>query len=115
MSKPTIAQMRAVVMDMFDDVEDEDVAHLEFVTENLTGTWRHGTEHQAIVRDLLTNKLYAVDYRMDKDGDYNNLRDKGELVDNAVYPVREVKVMSTRYIAVKEEEDVGTAEASGNA
>lgn len=81
--KPTIDIMRSISR-----WEDND--EYEEIKNNLIGTWRHGTVHELVVKRINDNTLWAVCYRTDKDGDYNDLRD-GELSDSDVYQVKLVE------------------------
>lgn len=90
--KPTIEEMLSAWR--------EDSEAIDYVDNVLLGTWRHGTEYQFVGKRLSDNTLWAVDYRTDKDGDYNDFRDGG-LGDSDVYPVERVEIIQVAYKAVK--------------
>lgn len=73
------------------DAEWEDDENWEPVENILTGRWRHGTEHLAVLKRVADGTYWAVAYRTDKDGDYNSWRD-GEDEPHQVYRKEIVKV-----------------------
>lgn len=92
MDKPTIAMMLDGYMEATQDFETVD--------DVLMDTWRHGTEHQLILKRLADNTLWAVRYRRDKDNDYNSLRD-GTLRDSDIYQVEAKEIKKTIYVHAK--------------
>ena len=93
MNKPTLEEMK-------DSWWDEGTDQLEYIDILLDGRWRHGTEHIFIAKRTSDNTYWAVAYRTDKDGDYNDFRD-GELSDDDVYQVMPQEKKVIEYVAVK--------------
>lgn len=93
MEKPTINFMRDLWREDYsgDDYEE--------VTTTLDGRWRHGTEHTFIAKRLTDETYWAVGYRTDKDGDYNDFRD-GSLTNEDVYQVKPVAKTIIEYKSV---------------
>lgn len=50
------------------DIRNGDHADFDEIETRETGTWRHGTEHQTIVRHVPSGKMYAIDWRSTPDG-----------------------------------------------
>lgn len=79
--KPTIATLLAVWEENY---EGDDIRIIE---DEVDGAWRHGSTHRVIFRRTTDDTYWAVDYRTNPGGDYNDFRD-GDLDDSAVTQVR---------------------------
>lgn len=80
-SKPTLASLLAVWREGDDDEE-----HICLIEDVVDGSWRHGSTHRAVFLDGDSGTYWAVDYRTNPSGDYNDFRD-GDLDESAVIQV----------------------------
>ncbi|MTD92900.1 hypothetical protein GIW81_00970 [Hyphomicrobium sp. xq] len=70
MDKPTFEKLRAVWR------EDDDGDDIDLVHDRVTGSWRHGSEHEAVFKRRADGTFWLVAYRADPGGDYNDFRDE---------------------------------------
>lgn len=78
----------------------EDSDTLEQVSDEVTGTNRHGTNNRLIVHRESDDTHWAVDYQNNPGGDHNTLRD-GDVDDRAVYQVEPVSITVIKYRRLK--------------
>lgn len=91
--KPSIDAFMSIVR--FEDDDD-----YEEVEDRLIDTWKHGTEHQLIIKRISDNTLWAIIYRKDNYGDYNELRD-GDLDSSYINRVFPKERTITDYVSVR--------------
>lgn len=96
--KLTIDQMRAVWCGEHCAGEE----HLEQVDDELTGAIKYGNSYKLVVKDKRDGTHWAVDYRVENGGDYNDLRDE-ELTDADVYQVRQHEVVTKSWERVRQQ------------
>jgi len=66
---PTIEKLREAYFEDIDDV-------YEVVESKTVGKWRHGTEELVIFKRKTDDSFWALNYRADTNGDYNEFRDE---------------------------------------
>lgn len=83
-----------------DAIIQGDDADFDEVQDKTVGNWRHGTEHQLVVRHFQSNTLYAIDYRTTPDGPAEGC------IPSQPYRVREKTVIA--YEAIPADEAIAT-------